>query len=82
MLELPNGHVAQALSSSLIRLESTVVSFLMALTSSHMRALRLRQVNGEVGRFGKKQAHERVAEDGGCFADGLIERGVAHERSP
>ena len=70
--------------SSLIRAESTAVSFLMALTTSYMRALCLRQVNKEVGRFGEEQAHERIAEDGGCFVDGLIERGVAiaHERSP
>ncbi|MCC7174418.1 MAG: hypothetical protein IT159_04410 [Bryobacterales bacterium] len=63
---------------------TVVVSFLMALTSSHMRALRLREVSLRVRRAGKKQAHKRNAEDGGGFADDLVERGImiVHERSP
>jgi hypothetical protein len=49
-----------------------------------MRALYLRQVNLLAGRIREEQADECIAEDGGNFADGLIERGVAiaHERSP
>jgi len=49
-----------------------------------MRALRLQEVNWEVGRFGEQQADECIAENGGGLADSLIERGVAivHERSP
>ena len=70
--------------SSLIRVGSTAVSFLMALTSSHMRALYLRQVNLLAGRIGEEQADECIAEDGGDFGNGAVEGGVAiaHERSP
>jgi hypothetical protein len=36
------------------------------------------------GRSGEEQADERIAEDGGDLANGLIERSIAfaHERSP
>jgi hypothetical protein len=56
----------------------------MVLTSSHMRALCLWEVNLPVERSGEEQPDECIAEDGGGFADGLIERGIAfaHERSP
>jgi len=56
------------------------VSFFMALTGSHMRALCLRKVNWR----GEKQADKCIGENGGDFADGFVERGVAfaHERSP
>ena len=49
-----------------------------------MRALRLREVNLLDGGIREEQADECIAEDGGDFVDGLIERGVAiaHERSP
>jgi hypothetical protein len=52
----------------------------MALTSSHMRALCLWEVNWR----GEKQPHECVAQDGGDLFDGLIEPGIviAHERCP
>lgn len=60
------------------------VSSFMALTSSHIRALRLREVNLPDGRMREEQAHECIAQNGGHLTDGLIERGVAiaHERSP
>jgi len=49
-----------------------------------MRALYLREVNLPGGRSGEEQADERIAEDGGDLANGLIERSIAfaHERSP
>jgi len=56
------------------------VSVFMTLTSSHMRALCLREVN----RRGEKQPDECIAEESGDLTDGLFERSVAiaHERSP
>jgi hypothetical protein len=56
----------------------------MALTSTDMRALRLREVNWREGRIRKDHLHECIAEDGSDLADGFIERGIAfaHERSP
>ncbi len=54
------------------------------LTSSHMRALYLRQVNLLAGRIGEEQPDDGIADDCGNLLNGLIERGVAiaHERSP
>jgi len=52
--------------------------------SSHLRALCLREVNLWEGRIQEKQAHKRLAENGGDFWNGLNARGVAiaHERRP
>jgi len=49
-----------------------------------MRALCLWEVNLRVRRIEEKQAHKRIAEDGGGLADRLVERGIVivHERSP
>ena len=79
LLKLSRGQTAEALD-----LFPDSFSFLMSLTSSQMRALYLRQVNLRAGRSREEQADECIAQDGGNFVDGLIERGVAiaHERSP
>lgn len=49
----------------------------MALTSSPMKALCLREVNSPVERSGEDPAHERIIENGGNLADGLVGLGVA-----
>jgi hypothetical protein len=55
----------------------------MALTFSHMRALRLRRVN-LAGAVRKPEAQVGLGEKIGDFADGVVERRVVigHERSP
>ncbi len=49
-----------------------------------MRALCLWEVNLRAGWLGEEQAEQCIAQDGGCFGNGGVERGVAvaHERSP
>ncbi len=61
-----------------------LVSVLIVLTSSHMRAGFLGTVNFLPGRFGEAQAHVRGRKNGGDLADGLsaIISAVVHERSP
>src|SRR5665811_340438 len=61
-----------------------LVSVLIALTSSHMRAGILGTVNFLLGRFGEAQAHIGGCKNGGNLADGLgaIRIAVVHERSP
>jgi hypothetical protein len=53
----------------------------MALTTSHMRALCLREVNSG---FAEKQAQIGLGEKSGDLPDGVFKRGVAagHERFP
>jgi hypothetical protein len=60
-----------------------MVSFLMAFTSIHMKALCLRQVNLGAGSREEK-ADECIAENGGNLGNGAVEGGlaIAHEGSP
>jgi len=61
-----------------------LVSVLIALTSSHMRAGTLGTVNFLLERLGEAQAHVGGCENGGDLADGLgaISIMFVHERSP
>jgi hypothetical protein len=61
-----------------------LVSVLIVLTSSHMRAGILGTVNFLLERFGEAKAHVGGGKNGGDLADGLSAISIAfvHERSP